>query len=101
MIVGAAIPESEHAVSVSLPTIKDVRGYEEGDPLIVSKLMIGYPRFKFNNYVVELMLILKNLYSCYKKQKFFSADSADCLVIPSAAVAIRFYMFLSVIFMNF
>ena len=94
--VGFAIPESDHAVSVSLPTIKDIRGYEEGDPLTLKKLIIGYPRFKFNNYVLDLMFMLKNMYSCYRKHEFYCVDSEDCLVLPSIPVAFRFYEFLSV-----
>ena len=30
--LGQAIPDSPHAVSVSLPTMHAVRGYEEKDP---------------------------------------------------------------------
>ena len=38
-------PLTDHAVSVSLPTWKDVVGYEEGDKCIMDAMIIGYPRF--------------------------------------------------------
>lgn len=43
--LGQAIPNSPHAVSCSLPTMRSVRGYEEKDPAITSQLANGYPRF--------------------------------------------------------
>ncbi|MFI5357530.1 MAG: PLP-dependent transferase [Opitutales bacterium] len=43
--LGRPIPNSLHAVSCSLPTMRAVRGYEEKDPAITSQLSSGYPRF--------------------------------------------------------
>ncbi len=43
--LGAPIPDRTHAVSCSLPTMASVRGYEEKDPQVVSRLEAGYPRF--------------------------------------------------------
>jgi cystathionine gamma-synthase len=43
--LGAPIPDRTHAVSCSLPTMGAVRGYEEKDPQVVSRLETGYPRF--------------------------------------------------------
>jgi cystathionine gamma-synthase len=43
--LGTAIPDSPHAVSCSLPTMAAVRGYEEKDPAVTSRLRTGYPRF--------------------------------------------------------
>lgn len=43
--LGQRIPDSLHAVSVSLPTMADVRAYEEGDPATIAALQAGYPRF--------------------------------------------------------
>ncbi|MFU8780103.1 MAG: PLP-dependent transferase [Kiritimatiellia bacterium] len=42
---GKRIPDSEHAVSVSLPTMRDVTGYEEQDPAVLRAICSGYPRF--------------------------------------------------------
>lgn len=43
--LGQRIPDRPHAVSCSLPTMRDVRGYEEKDPVTLSQLTSGYPRF--------------------------------------------------------
>jgi cystathionine gamma-synthase len=43
--LGQPIPASLHAVSCSLPSMRDVRGYEEKDPAVVRHLTSGYPRF--------------------------------------------------------
>ena len=43
--LGCPIPNSEHAVSVCLPTWADNVGYEEADPNVVDRMRAGYPRF--------------------------------------------------------
>lgn len=43
--LGQRIPASLHGVSVSLPTMRDVIGYEEKNPEITRHLTSGYPRF--------------------------------------------------------
>ena len=43
--LGQRIPPSPHAVSVSIPTLRDVRGYEEKNPETMRHLKSGYPRF--------------------------------------------------------
>ena len=44
--LGQRIPSTSlHAVSCSLPTMRDVIGYEEKDPAILRHLTSGYPRF--------------------------------------------------------
>ena len=43
--LGQRIPASVHGVSCSLPTMRDVIGYEEKDPAVTSKMTSGYPRF--------------------------------------------------------
>ncbi|KAJ5885310.1 Cystathionine gamma-synthase [Penicillium taxi] len=42
---GSVPPNTDHAVSVSLPTWKSNIGYEEGEAWVVSKMQSGYPRF--------------------------------------------------------
>lgn len=49
--VGARIPSSPHAVSVSLPTIADVIAYENKDPGTMAKIGSGYPRFVQHSYI--------------------------------------------------
>ncbi|MFA5056764.1 MAG: PLP-dependent transferase [Opitutaceae bacterium] len=43
--LGRRIPDRLHAVSVSLPTMRDLIGYEEKDPATVGRIASGYPRF--------------------------------------------------------
>ncbi|MBC8009995.1 MAG: PLP-dependent transferase, partial [Burkholderiales bacterium] len=43
--LGQRIPDRLHAVSCSLPTMRDVVGYEEKDPAVTAHLTSGYPRF--------------------------------------------------------
>ncbi|MGF1448137.1 MAG: PLP-dependent transferase [Opitutales bacterium] len=43
--VGVPVPQTPHAVCSSLPTLRDVIGYEEKDPAVLSALQAGYPRF--------------------------------------------------------
>ncbi|MDR1010836.1 MAG: PLP-dependent transferase [Opitutaceae bacterium] len=43
--LGRRIPDSLHGVSFSLPTMRDVIGYEERDPEVVRHITSGYPRF--------------------------------------------------------
>lgn len=53
---GESIPfNNPHAVSVSLPTLADVVGYEEGDIAVVGKMKSGYPRF-FRNQLVQKLV---------------------------------------------
>ncbi|KAJ9326478.1 hypothetical protein DTO027B5_297 [Paecilomyces variotii] len=42
---GPVPPNTDHAVSVSLPTWQANIGYEEGQEWVVSKMQCGYPRF--------------------------------------------------------
>tara|TARA_Y100001968_G_scaffold331553_1_gene386596 strand:- start:17497 stop:18963 length:1467 start_codon:yes stop_codon:yes gene_type:complete len=46
--LGFPLPESKHAVSVALPTWKDVIAYEEKDPECINHLKAIYPRFGLN-----------------------------------------------------
>jgi cystathionine gamma-synthase len=43
--LGRRIPDRLHAVSVSLPTMRHLIGYEEKDPAVVRHIASGYPRF--------------------------------------------------------
>ena len=52
--LGYSIPDSEHAVSVALPTWNDVINYEEKNPACVESLKSIYPRFGLNPLVKRL-----------------------------------------------
>lgn len=43
--LGRRIPDCLHAVSVSIPTMREMIGYEEKDPAVVQHISSGYPRF--------------------------------------------------------
>ena len=53
--VGTPFPDSPHAVVSSLPTMADVRGYEERDPRVVEAMASGYPRFVAHIYIRQLI----------------------------------------------
>lgn len=52
--LGARIPASPHAVSCSLPTMRDVCGYEERDIEVLRHVPSGYPRFVVHPFVRAL-----------------------------------------------
>ena len=56
--LGTPIPDSPHAVSCSLPTMAAVRGYEEKDPAVTSRLRSGYPRFVVHPFARRLASVL-------------------------------------------
>jgi cystathionine gamma-synthase len=52
--LGQQIPPTPHAVSCSLPRMRDVRGYEEKDPETMRQLTSGYPRFVVHPFARKL-----------------------------------------------
>lgn len=52
--LGQPIPDQLHAVSCSIPTMRDVVGYEEKDPATLRHLQSGYPRFVLHRFNQEL-----------------------------------------------
>ena len=79
--VGHPLPDSEYAVSVSLPTWDSVIGYEESQDSVLDKLKTGYPRF-FLSPVIKLLenRVLK---------EFKISDDFGCLIFTLESVAIR------------
>ncbi len=71
--LGNPLPASTHAVSVALPRWRDVVGYEEKSPEVMSRLSSGYPRFVVHPLVAEAGRQL--------------AGNRPCLPFPSARVA--------------
>lgn len=53
-ILGQPIPDSVHAVSMSLPRWQDVVGYEEKTPAVMVHIKTGYPRFVIHPFVREM-----------------------------------------------
>jgi cystathionine gamma-synthase len=52
--LGEPFPASPHAVISCLPTMADVRGYEEQEPRVMEALRAGYPRFVVHEFVARL-----------------------------------------------
>ncbi len=52
--LGQPIPDSPHAVSVTLPRWSDVIAYEEKEPQCINSLKSIYPRFGFNPLIAEI-----------------------------------------------
>ncbi|KAI7904081.1 pyridoxal phosphate-dependent transferase [Cokeromyces recurvatus] len=77
--VGAAIPaHTPHAVSVMFPTWQDNIYYEEGNPIVTSKMECGYPRFFIHPFIQKLC--------SYVVAKFGKEDETGML-FPSHKVA--------------
>ncbi|MFH9399161.1 L-2-amino-4-chloropent-4-enoate dechlorinase/desaturase BesB [Streptomyces sp. NPDC017638] len=51
---GRPVPGSVHSVSVSIPDVASVIGYESHDPATLSRISWGYPRFRAHPYVARV-----------------------------------------------
>jgi cystathionine gamma-synthase len=56
--LGQRIPGSVHSVSCSLPTMRDVIGYEEKNPDVTRHMTSGYPRFVVHPFARQLAQLL-------------------------------------------
>ena len=74
--LGLPMPDSPHAVSVSLPLWEHNIKYEEGDAEVIGRLQAAYPRFCLHPFVRRLCLDV------------FGAENAG-LIFPSTAAAQR------------
>jgi len=61
---GKRIPASEHAVSLSLPTLADVIGYEEKSEAVFRHVCSGYPRFVRHWTVERVQTQLRERFGC-------------------------------------
>lgn len=52
--LGQRIPGSPHSVACSLPTLRDIVGYEEGRPETTRHIASGYPRFVVHSHARQL-----------------------------------------------
>ncbi|MFT2019990.1 L-2-amino-4-chloropent-4-enoate dechlorinase/desaturase BesB [Streptomyces sp. 796.1] len=55
---GRPVPGSLHSVSVSIPDVASVIGFESGDPATLSRISWGYPRFRAHPYVTRVADLL-------------------------------------------
>ncbi len=74
---GETLPQDNiHAVSVSIPTFKDVIAYEEGKNTLIKR---GYPRFVLHPYLKEITYFLK--------EKYFIKDTQEIVIVSSEKFA--------------
>lgn len=78
--VGQPVPNTEHAVSVSLPSWKATVGYEKGEDWVISKMKTGYPRFFIHLTIQELQKEILSLYG---------RAGENVMLFPSLATAKR------------
>ncbi len=84
--LGQALPDSKHAVSVAMPLLEHVHGYEKGNPEVLGKLKLGYPRFLIHSDVQEYFdQALEQL----------GKEGEDCFCFPSLGAAKRAEQFVS------
>lgn len=78
---GAKIPDSIHAVSVSMPTLQDLIEYERQDPEALKRIPTGYPRFHTHPYIVLIQEYLdKNLHLNNRPLLILSSGKAAAAV---------------------
>ncbi|MEM8952940.1 MAG: PLP-dependent transferase [Verrucomicrobiota bacterium] len=77
--LGKPIPETEHGVSVCLPTWADVVGYEEKEERVVSAMECGYPRFFCHPKAREL----------FQRAEARDGSGRRAVVFPSKGAALR------------
>lgn len=56
--LGQRIPGSPHSVACSLPTLRDIIGYEQGQPETTRHITSGYPRFVVHSHARQLCVHL-------------------------------------------
>lgn len=78
--LGRSMPDSPHAISVSLPCWTQVVAYEEGDAAVVERLRGGYPRFFLPGLTQRLFTAAEQRYA---------GAGEGCVVFPSRAAADR------------
>lgn len=102
--VGRRLPGSLHSVSCSLPTMKDVMGYEEKRPETLERVCVGYPRFLPHPLLGELarevcrrhgrpegpLALIPSCTALPALLEFcgLGADEVTCFELPTGAVAV-------------
>lgn len=76
--LGQPVPNRDHAVCVSLPTVRDLVGYEEKSPETLSHLGSGYPRFVQHRFIRQLIEIQENTTEKKEKESFLFANLQHC-----------------------
>jgi cystathionine gamma-synthase len=79
-------PNNIHAVSVSIPRMGDVIGYEEKHPDTMKKIKSGYPRFVPHPYILQIQQLFH--------EKFDVAKNKEVILISSPQAAEELFDFL-------
>ena len=80
--LGKSLPQNNpHAVSVSLPKLEDVIGYEENLPEVIRQMENGYPRFFKNKLVEKLELWVRKNHQLDDDKILFPVTSIKAKII--------------------
>ncbi len=96
---GKRIPDSEHAVSLSLPTLRDVIGYEEKSAEVFRHVCSGYPRFvrhwtvgkvqaHLHGATGTVIVALQDQATCRRLMEFLGRDLTVLENLPFGAVVL-------------
>ena len=81
---GETLPQKNmHAVSTSMPTLKDVIDYEEQTPEILEKISVAYPRFVIHPYLKKLANYLKEKYNISDEYELVLMSSKKAVDVVS------------------
>ncbi|EGE80260.1 cystathionine gamma-synthase [Blastomyces dermatitidis ATCC 18188] len=84
---GSVPPETDHAVSVSLPTWRANVGYEEGEKWVTDAMESGYPRFFIHKSIQALVAEVV--------RRFGTPGEDSATLFPSRKTAERCYQFMA------
>ena len=76
--LGQTVPERDHSVCVSLPTVEDLIGYEEKKTSTLRSIKSGYPRFVRHHRITDLIDAFKNQDDDQEKEGFLFNKKSDC-----------------------
>ncbi|KAK8059161.1 cystathionine gamma-synthase [Apiospora saccharicola] len=89
--LGEQIPDTRHAISVSLPTWEDVVAFAGKDPRVMGALKGGYPRFVLHKDVVAISELCIGTFRKQPSAIHAGVDEAThglgCLLFPSITYA--------------
>ena len=76
--LGQTVPDRDHSVCVSLPTVEDLIGYEEKKTSTLRAIKSGYPRFVRHHRITDLIDALKDQDDDQEKEGFLFNKKSDC-----------------------
>jgi cystathionine gamma-synthase len=76
--LGQAVPNRDHAVCASLPTVDDLIGYEEKKPETLQAMRSGYPRFVEHPFLRKLIELEEKKVNPEGFHHFLFSNSSHC-----------------------